>query len=71
MPSPEKRYDGRYRIVYCWQGERRYHSLGKVPEREAHSCVDRLEEGPRFVERRLLKVPPTPTWVGYSFLATS
>ena len=34
MASLEKRYDGRYRIVFCWQGERRYHSLGKMPERE-------------------------------------
>ncbi len=31
MASLEKRYDGRYRIVFCWQGERRYHSLGKMP----------------------------------------
>ena len=31
MASLEKRYDGRYRIVFCWQGERRYHSLGKCP----------------------------------------
>ena len=44
MASLEKRYDGRYRIVFCWQTERRYHSLGKMPEREARSCLDRLEE---------------------------
>jgi len=31
MASLEKRYDGRYRIVFCWQGERRYQSLGKSP----------------------------------------
>ena len=44
MASLEKRYGGRYRIVFCWQGKRRYHSLGKMPEREACSCLDRLEE---------------------------
>src|SRR5271168_4468075 len=57
MASLEKRYDGRYRIVFCWQGERRHHSLGKMPEREARSCVDRLEESLRFVDRGLLEVP--------------
>jgi integrase len=58
MASLEKRYDGRYRIVFCWQGKRRYHSLGKMPEREALSCLDRLEESLRFVDRGLLQVPP-------------
>jgi hypothetical protein len=57
MASLEKRYDGRFRIVFCWQGERRYHSLGKTPEREARSCLDRLEESLRFVDRGLLEVP--------------
>jgi hypothetical protein len=57
MASLEKRYDSRYRIVFCWQGERRYHSLGKLPEREARSCLDRLEESLRFVDRGLLEVP--------------
>jgi integrase len=57
MASLEKRYGGRYRIVFCWQGERRYHSLGKLPEREALSCLDRLEESLRFVDRGLLEVP--------------
>jgi integrase len=57
MASLEKRYDGRYRIVFCWQGERRYHSLGKLPERDARSCLDRLEESLRFVDRGLLEVP--------------
>jgi hypothetical protein len=27
MASLEKRYDGRYRIVFCWPGKRCYHSL--------------------------------------------
>jgi integrase len=58
MASLEKRYDGRYRIVFCWQGERRYHSLGKLPECDARSCLDRLEESLRFVERGLLEIPP-------------
>ena len=58
MASLEKRYDGRYRIVFCWEGERRYHSLGKLPEREARSCLDRLEESLRFVERGILEIPP-------------
>jgi integrase len=58
MASLEKRYDGRCRIVFCWQGERRYHSLGKLPKREALSCLDRLEESLRFVERGLLEMPP-------------
>src|SRR5208337_2331656 len=58
MASLEKRYDGRYRIIFCWQGERRYYSLGKMPEREARSCLDRLEESLRFVDRGLLEVPP-------------
>jgi len=57
MASLEKRYAGRYRIVFCWQGERRYHSLGKTPERDAQSCLDRLEESLRFVDRGLLEVP--------------
>ena len=57
MASLEKRYDSRYRIVFCWQGERRYQSLGKLPEREAWSCLDRLEESLRFVDRGLLEVP--------------
>jgi hypothetical protein len=55
MASLEKRYDGRYRIVFCWQGELRYHSLGKVTAREAVSCLDRLEESLRFVDRGLLE----------------
>ena len=54
MASLEKRYDGRYRIDFCWQGKRRYHSLRKMPEREALSCLDRLEESLRFVDRGLL-----------------
>ncbi len=58
MASLEKRYDGRYRIIFCWQGERRYHSLGRMPDREARSCLDRLEESLRFVDRGLLEVPP-------------
>src|SRR6516164_1533348 len=58
MASLEKRYDGRHRIVFCLQGERRYHSLGKMPEREARSCLDRPEESLRFVDSRLLQVPP-------------
>jgi hypothetical protein len=33
MASLENWYEGRYRIVFCWQGERRYHPLGKMPER--------------------------------------
>jgi hypothetical protein len=57
MASLEKQYDGRYRIIFCWQGERRHHSLGKMPEREARSCLDRLEESQRFVDRGLLEVP--------------
>jgi hypothetical protein len=57
MASLEKRYDGRYRIVFCWQRERRYHALGRMPEREARSCLDRLEESLRFVDRGLLEVP--------------
>src|SRR3954447_17682104 len=60
MASLEKRYDGRYRIVFCWQGGRRHHSLGRMPEREALSCLDRLEESLRFVDRGLLEVPPAP-----------
>jgi integrase len=58
MASLEKRDDDRYRIVFCWQGERRHHSLGRMPEREARSCLDRLEESLRFVDRGLLEVPP-------------
>jgi hypothetical protein len=57
MASLEKRYDGRYRIVFCWQGERRYHSLGKTPEPDARSCLNRLEESLRFVDRGLLEIP--------------
>jgi integrase len=58
MASLEQRYGGRYRIVFCWQGKRRYHSLGKVAERDAESCLVRLEESLRFVERGLLEIPP-------------
>jgi hypothetical protein len=57
MASLEKRYDGRYRIVFCWEGKRCYHSLGKASEREALSCLDRLEESLRFVDRGLLQIP--------------
>jgi hypothetical protein len=57
MASLEKRYDGRYRIVFCWQGERRYHFLGRMPERDARSCLDRLEESLFFVDRGLLEIP--------------
>jgi hypothetical protein len=58
MASLEKRYDGRYRIIFCWDGQRHYHSLGSVSEREARFCRDQLEESLRFVERGLLTVPP-------------
>jgi len=58
MASLERRYDGRFRIVFCHQGEKFFHSLGKIPEREARSCKDRLEENLRFVERGLLEIPP-------------
>jgi hypothetical protein len=57
MASLEKGYDGRYRIVFCWLSERRFHSLGKMPEREARSCLDRLDESLRFVDRGPLEVP--------------
>jgi hypothetical protein len=50
MASLERRYDGRYRIVFCHQGKKFFHSLGQVSEREARSCKDRLEENLRFVE---------------------
>jgi hypothetical protein len=58
MASLEKRYNGPYRIVSCWQGEPRHYSLGRMPEREARLCLDRLEESLRFVDRRLFEVPP-------------
>lgn len=48
----------RYRIIFCYGGKRFNHSLGKMPEREARSCLDRLEESLRFVERGLFDVPP-------------
>jgi hypothetical protein len=58
MASLERRYDGRYRIVFCYQGQRFYHSLGKVSGKDASSCKERLEENLRFVERGLPDVPP-------------
>jgi integrase len=58
MASLERRYGGRYRLVFCCQGKRFAHSLGKVSDREARSCKDRLEENLRFVERGLLEIPP-------------
>jgi hypothetical protein len=57
MASLEKRYNGRYHIVFCWREERRYHSLGRIPEREARSCPDQLAESLRLVDRGLLEVP--------------
>ncbi len=39
MASLEKRYDGRYRIVFCYGGKRFNHSLGKVSEDEPVSAV--------------------------------
>jgi|GEM_PF-4916060 len=42
MASLEKRYDGRYRIVFCRQGERRYYSLGSRSE-ILRSRVDDLD----------------------------
>src|SRR3982751_6924734 len=67
LASLEKRYGGRYRIVFCWQGNRHYHSLGKIPEREACSCLDRLEESLRFVDRGLLQVPPDEDLISVGF----
>ncbi len=58
MASLERRYDGCYRIVFCHQGKRFNHSIGKVAHRDARSCKDRLEENLRFIERGLLEVPP-------------
>ncbi len=58
MASLEKRYDGRYRIVFCWNGERHYHSLGNVTEREARFRRDQLEESLRDVDRGVLAIPP-------------
>lgn len=58
MASLERRYDGRYRVIFCYQGQRFYHSVGKVSQREARSCKDRLEENLRFLERGLLELPP-------------
>jgi hypothetical protein len=72
MASLEKRYDGRYRIVFCWQAERHYHSLGKMPEREARSCLDRLEESLRIVSIvGYWKSLPTPNWADSSFPGAS
>jgi integrase len=58
MASLEKRYDGRYRIVFCWQEERRSYSLGKLSEEEALTRVALLEESLRDVDRGRLEVPP-------------
>ncbi len=32
--------------------------LGRIPERKARSCLDRLEESLRFVDRERLEEPP-------------
>jgi integrase len=58
MAYLEFRYGGNFRLVFCYGGKKFSHSLGKVSEREARSCKDRLEENLRFVERGLLEVPP-------------
>ncbi len=47
MASLEKRYDGRYRFIFCWQAERRYHSLGSLTEREARASLRRVCRRPR------------------------
>jgi hypothetical protein len=39
-----KRHAGRYSISFYSQEERLHHSRGKMAEREARSCIDRLEE---------------------------
>jgi integrase len=58
MATLERRYDGCYRIAFYYQGKRFKHSIGKVADRDARSCKDRLEENLRFLERGLLEVPP-------------
>ena len=58
MASLERRYDGCYRIVFCYQGRRFNHSIGKIADRDAMSCKARLEENLRFLERGLLELPP-------------
>jgi len=56
MASLENRA-GRFRIIFRYGGIKYHHKLGKVPQREASSCLDRLEENLRFLERGLLELP--------------
>jgi len=51
MASLERRYDGRYRIIFCYAGKRFNHSLGKVSEKAARISQHRLEENLQFLER--------------------
>ncbi len=56
MASLENRA-GHYRIIFRYGGTKYHHKLGKVPQREASSCLNRLEENLRFLERGLLEMP--------------
>jgi hypothetical protein len=58
MASLEPRYDGRYRLIFCYGGKPIHHSLGKVSEKAARTSQHRLEENLGFLERGLLEVPP-------------
>ena len=53
MASLEKRYDGRYRIVFYWRSKKFVHSLGKLSERDAISSRLQLEDNLRLLERVL------------------
>ena len=57
MASLEKRYDGRYRVIFYWQSKKFVHSLGKVNERDANACRLRLEDNLRLLERGILEMP--------------
>lgn len=57
MASLERR-SGRYRIIFRYAGIKFHHALKTDDSREVESCLARLEENLRLVERGRLEVPP-------------
>lgn len=57
MASLERRAD-RFRVVFRYAGRKFQHPLGTGEEREALSCLHRLEENLRLLERGRLELPP-------------
>lgn len=49
--------NGRYRVAFRYGGKSFKHNLGAVAPKEAESCLARIEENLRLVERGRLEIP--------------